>query len=265
MMTTTKKMMKIFAALLLVFVVSGEEESLPLAECPTEHVIGKYYNDGKQCVRDRDVFDRDISLVECPEGFNLDGKTCRKRTKVQRPFCAENYQRYGQTCHSNCPEGYNSKFGKCILPKDTFKSSYMKCPQGQHQVGARCCYAEECPDTQESRTRSSTPFLECNLENVPGKFYYTEGPKGGKCVRQADYIPRSYESVLVSDLSSTFACPDGQVFLRTPSPICQEPCPPFYKAKKGKCELRKCTLPVNQMDGIVMCPEGSYHVPSKQL
>lgn len=231
------------AVLLMLFSPSASGETVTLAECPKAPlVIGEYKNDGQKCVRNRSVIAREIVDVECPsEGdYEYRNGTCRSKTnRSKQPACPEKYSRYGKSCHSPCPKGYQKKYGECVMPKDTLKDEYMTCPDSvkQHKVGAYC----------------TEDMIECNVD-APGKFYYVKG----KCERSKESIARVYTVVKPSE-----TCPEGKTLVNGPVRVCQDPCPPYYKAYKGKCTLRRCTIPANsKMHSIVMCPEGKFNVPS---
>lgn len=215
---------------------------ITLAKCPQEpEVIGKYYNNGSNCVRDRHELDRDTATPSCPSGFELRTGKCRQSGQSsQTPQCPSGFKLSGKTCQSRCPAGYQKKpNGKCIQPKNTLSTQYMTCPDGQHRVEQQCCLPGACPNN----------LVECQVENAPGKFYY----KRGRCERQQEALARDFTTVKKNN-----KCPEGKVLIR--GGYCQDPCPDPYKARKGKCELRRCLLFPGR--NSAMCPEGSYNIPS---
>ncbi|KAG7354316.1 hypothetical protein IV203_003672 [Nitzschia inconspicua] len=240
-------------------------ETVILAACPKEpEVVGKFYNDGKQCVRDRSVITRTVEDVMCPSGYAYKANYCRKRfhTKV-KPECPTGFQYYGGKrgeCHSPCPPGYSRNYGECVLTRQTLTSNYMTCEERdaeghiQHRYGAFCC----------SHELGNCPKAECNVEQAPGKFYY----ENGLCQRQAQSLPRKTSPQLKLRLGQDAPpgqrprkCPEGLVAVRN---VCQEPCPEGFRPNKGSCQLFSCTFDT-RVDKEVRCPEGIYKVANSMV
>lgn len=118
----------------------------------------------------------------------------------------------------------------------------MSCPEGQRRIDAFCL----------------EKHVECDVGGmVPGTFYYKTG---GKCERDESSINREYTRALKGG-----KCPDGQVIVG--KSFCQDPCPKYYRARKGACELRKCIIRTDKLyrTGAVMCPEGSFPAPMASM
>ena len=233
-------------------------ETLLLADCPQgPTVIGEYYNNGKKCVRDRNEITRDV--------IDADGNKC-----------PQNYQRYGAKCHSVCPKGYNAKRGRCIQLRDTLSIHYMTCPDSLHKVGAFCCHGDQCielmqkQEAKRNKNKPDTPLMpnfttivECNLdEEIPGKFYYNS--ETNHCVRTQSYIPRIWEKLprdkknrVVGD-----SC-DPETHVQVLGG-CQLKCPANYTVRKGMCQLKPCSIAVDE-SSIASCPEGKYRMQKSLL
>mmetsp|Transcript_3324 Transcript_3324/g.6048 ORF Transcript_3324/g.6048 Transcript_3324/m.6048 type:complete len:265 (-) Transcript_3324:410-1204(-) len=253
----------LFVALtaLLFFTTAIHAETVKLADCPTEpEVVGKFYNDGRNCVRDRQVMERIIEPGQCPPGYSYSRGYCRKRLhRKVKPKCPDGYDYYGgrkNECHSPCPVGYSKSYGECILRRLSLPPRYMTCPETdefgnvQHRYKSYCC----------SHELNNCPKLECNVENAPGKFYYHDGV----CRRQSQSIARvTTPQIKVPRVGNYTSgplprrCPEGKIPVRS---LCQEPCPEGFQTLKGKCELRACTFDT-RTDDAVRCPEGVYKVP----
>mmetsp|Transcript_28 Transcript_28/g.57 ORF Transcript_28/g.57 Transcript_28/m.57 type:complete len:329 (-) Transcript_28:248-1234(-) len=243
---------------------------LPLASCPTgDHVIGTYYNNGKKCVRDRVVKERQSQKVECPEGYKFHSGYCKKNglSKRLKPNCPDGYERKGKYCYEPCPDGFipskntpSSEKKTCIMARDTMSVHYMECPaEGDyHRVGSRCC-----------PSASSAPecLVQCDIALAPGKFYYKttdSGSHGGKCVRRRHVIPRTVENAVRSRKTGNFVC-TKKGYQRIGGNLCQESCPEGYMASKGKCTLPQCTVTPTGDTTTIKCQEGTYGIPSTQI
>lgn len=240
-------------------------ETVQLASCPQEpDVIGKFYNNGETCVRDRVALSRDIQTVNCPDDFKFQAGWCRKRLhRKVKPKCPKDWQMFLGTkgeCHSPCPTNYSKSYGQCTLRRASLSPKFMTCPaldadgNEQHRYGAYCC----------SQELGHCPRPECKVgSGVPGKFYYEDG----KCIRQAESIPRVTMPKLAPRLDSSSkthgpaVCPAGKIPFRN---VCQEACPPGFNTLKGKCELRSCIFDTKK-DLVLQCPEGSYSIPQAIL
>mmetsp|Transcript_26392 Transcript_26392/g.53616 ORF Transcript_26392/g.53616 Transcript_26392/m.53616 type:complete len:252 (-) Transcript_26392:369-1124(-) len=210
-----------------------------LARCPAG-----YKHNGEKCTRERQVIDRDVVPAECPPGMTYRKRytfKCYSETNSYvppaKPTCPDGYDVHGQQCHAPCPRGYQSKIGQCILPADTLSDKYMTCPEGLRRIGAFC----------------EDKHIECDVgDSVPGTFYYRDG---GRCERDKSVLNREYALVKKGG-----SCPEGQVLVG--KSYCQDPCPEFYRARRGACELRKCIIRTDgMMDHLIMCPEGTFPNP----
>ena len=249
--------------------LSVHAETVQLASCPEEpDVVGKFYNNGETCVRDRIALTREVKPVECPHDYTYTSGWCRKRYKRKlKPTCPKDYQMFlgakGE-CHSPCPPNYSKSYGQCTLRRASLSPKYMTCnatsPEGheQHRNGAYCC----------SHELGNCPKPECKVgTGVPGKFYYADGV----CTRQAESLPRVTLPKLKSRLGQPIdpnthrpkqpPCPEGMTPIRQG---CQEPCPAGFATLKGRCELRSCTFDT-KTDVVVKCPEATYKLPQAIL
>lgn len=246
-------------------------DTVTLATCPKEpEVEGTFYNDGKRCVRDRQVITRTVEPATCPPGYHYKTGYCRKRFHAKvKPQCPSSGHQFfggkrGGECHSPCPPEYTKTYGECVLKRQTLTPNYMTCDEKdadghvQHRYGAFCCSHElgNCPKT------------ECNVEQAPGKFYYEEG----LCQRQAQSLPRKTSPQLKLRTTGKDAaappgqqrfrkCPEGLMAVRN---TCQEPCPDGYRPNKGSCQLFSCTFDT-RVDKEVRCPEGIYKVSNSMV
>mmetsp|Transcript_41335 Transcript_41335/g.99579 ORF Transcript_41335/g.99579 Transcript_41335/m.99579 type:complete len:341 (+) Transcript_41335:264-1286(+) len=227
------------------------------------------------------------------------------------PKCPVNYQRYGKQCHSACPRGYNSKRAKCIQLKDSMPQHSMTCPTPPttnkllHRIGAFCCEPDQCSDLMQQKhekriqkmqqkqagSMSAIPpplpeaeLKECNLPEVPGRFYYNT--LTGRCDRSRVSEPRVWTKLpRDSKNRPTGVCHEDETKILGG---CQPKCPLYYKSQKGMCHLPPCSIPFgpgsmnlgddngsNQQqgqgrvpqnnNGIVLCPEGKYYLASKSF
>ncbi|KAL3928044.1 MAG: hypothetical protein SGBAC_012817 [Bacillariaceae sp.] len=313
---------------LLSFTTVSQADTVQLAECPKEpNVVGVYINNGKNCVRERNELARETVNATCKTGWELIVKVeerkafCRttdsnSNSKFQAkdtfPQCPVDYQRYGKFCQSPCPRGYNSKKGKCIQLKDSMPQHSMTCPEPLHRIGAFCCEHDQCGDLMQERHENrmkkmqqkqsgsmsqviappppaSLDLKECNLPDVPGRFYYN--PVTGRCDRSRISEPRVWTK-LPRDSKQRFIgnCQDDIETKVLGG--CQPKCPPHYKSQKGMCHLPPCSIPFGgglqdknenenenkkeeqqkdvrqkqvQNNGIVLCPEGKYYLSSQSI
>ena len=216
-----------------------------LAQCPDTYV-----NNGQKCTRERKVITRDRVEAECPPGMSYrkrytfqchpDPNSRNSRAPPQKPHCPEGHEGWdvhGKDCHSPSPPGYLAKFGQCILPADTLSTKYMTCPGGSRRVQSFC---EE-------------QHIECRVaDGIPGTFYFKDG---NRCERDASKVNREYTRKPTGG-----ECADGKVLVA--GLYCQDPCPEFYKAKKGRCELSRCVIRTDRREEQIMCPEGTFPNPS---
>jgi len=202
-------------------------ESVQLASCPKEGddtsggVIGKFYNNGEVCVRDRIVLERQVEKADCPSEYNYVNGWCRRRFhRKLKPTCASkpalflddadtdndngtpvskknkknNNSKKWQLflgakgeCHSPCPKNYAASYGKCILQRQTLSQKYMTCPMIDNGDGVLETHRNGpycC-----SHELGNCPRPVCKVgDHVPGKFYYDV--ETNTCTRQAEAIKR---------------------------------------------------------------------------
>jgi hypothetical protein len=214
-----------------------------LAQCPESYV-----NNGQKCIRERTVIARDRMDAECPPGMSYrkrytfqchpDPNSRNTRAPPQKPHCPiAGWDVYGKDCHSPCPKGYQAKYGQCVLPANTLSTKFMTCPSGSRPVQAFC---EE-------------QHIECKVaDGIPGTFYFKDG---NRCERDASRINREYTLKPKGG-----ECPENQVQVGVN--YCQDPCPEFYRARKGTCELKACIIRTDRKEEQIMCPEGTFPNPS---
>lgn len=232
--------LRISLAVALLLVLSIKAETVQLASCPEEpEVVGKYYNNGYLCVRDRQVVDRTNQEANCPDDFAYKRGWCRRRFHPKvKPTCpTSDWTLNHGVCYSPCPTPQHNPNGlnQCVLRRSTLPPKYMTCHDDTRH-GAYCCSPGKCPKP------------ECHVDQAPGKFFYEDGT----CVRQAEALARV---VLPKSYSSDVPCPAGKIEVMRG---CQDPCPDGYRALKGKCELRPCKFTIDRADSTVKCPEGRY-------
>ena len=213
-----------------------------LAQCPEG-----YTNNGLKCTRERKVIARDRVEGECPPGMSYrkrytfmcypDPNSRNIRAPPQKPHCPDGWDVHGKDCHSPCPKGYKAQYGQCILPSDTLSTKFMTCPDGSRRVQSFC---EE-------------QHIECKVaDGIPGTFYFKDG---NRCERDPSKINREY-----TPKPKGGECAEGQVLVQ--GAYCQDPCPEYYRARKGKCELSRCVIRTDRRDERIMCPEGTFPNPS---
>ena len=305
----------LLAVILLLLTPTSLADTVELAQCPKEpNVVGVYINNGKNCVRERTEVSREIVNASCKSGWELVTQELKAYCRVvdnskynqqdSVPVCPIDYQRYGSQCHAPCPRGYNAKRGKCIQLKDTMPQHSMTCSSpDKHRIGAFCCETDQCGDLKQQeykeriqkmqlkhRTSPSEPsmtkmappptsstMMECNLPDVPGRFYYNA--LTGNCDRSRISEPRVWTK-LPRDKKGQYlgtCSPDETKVLGG----CQPKCPKYYKSQKGMCHLPPCSIPFGtgiladegpndanrkkeiQNKGIVLCPEGKYYLSSQ--
>jgi hypothetical protein len=238
----------VLCALLAVLILASSSslllvnaDTVYLADCPQEpEVVGTYYNNGRKCVRDREVLSREVIAATCSDGYEYRKDRCRKRFHAAAtPSCPEGYQRYTDECHKTCPtRKHKPSKGRCSLPRNTLPTKYMKCEEGQHRYQAYCCtMGVDCPK------------VECIVgADVPGRFTLEED---GVCRRSPQSIAR------VTSLKPRFEpCPSYKVQVWG---VCQDPCPSGFQTSKGRCEIRGCEYDPHS-DDFVRCPEGGYPI-----
>lgn len=246
-------------------------DTVQLANCPeAPDVVGEYYNNGKKCIRARQESTRDVIDATCKPDWELvtnqSRAFCRTSSddvkfnrKDSKPICPTDYQRYGGECHSKCQRGFNSRKGKCIQLADKLPNHFMTCPDGKHKFGAFCCEHDQCTDLiNEFKDKPIAPnsLMECSIDNIPGTFYYS--PESKKCERQMTTLPRVWER-LPPDQKN---CNDDQVKVWGG---CQPSCPKDWQVKKGMCQLRSCSISLNNDKRIVLCPEGKYQMQAASI
>lgn len=206
-----------------------------LASCPQDdNEEGEFINNGKECVRESIIREREVVDAECPIDYEFNSGKCRKHLHptTKKPKCPDGFQRQGDKCYRKCPSlSWRQKYKECVLPRKTLAPKYMTCPAGQHRYNAYCCQpGQDCP------------AIKCELgSNVPGEFFYSDGI----CKRTGHAIKMQ---------STKRPCQDGQIQVWG---VCQDPCPEHYRPTKDKCELFSCKFDATT-DKVVECPEGSY-------
>jgi hypothetical protein len=213
----------------------------------------------------------------------VNSSNIRTRKKDGKPICPTDYQRYSASCHSPCPPGYNAKRGICIQLRDVLPQHSMICPiEGQHKVGPFCCQPDQCTHLvqqrqeqyQQSRiggnantnanananANANPSWIECHMDEIPGKFYHN--PNSQKCERTMTSLPRVWNKLPKDNRNRVVGdCSPDQVKVLGG---CQAECPDGYKAKKGMCQLRPCSIPTDA-EAIVLCPEGKYQIQAMSL
>lgn len=258
-------------------------EKMRLAECPKDGVIGTYNNNGKKCVRDKVVMNRDRAGLICPADMEYKRGSCRQakesnseeKLPSKKPTCPDGFQLgfaspqknssdddnkktnsppKTKICLGICLEGYLTKNSKCILPRDVLSNHYMSCPiEGDHRLDVYCTSLE----------------VEChlsNLETLPSTapiFRYRDFD--GICERPKQVIALEYT---IAPRNATECSNPNDKMLYTPTVrVCQKRCPSsVYTAKKGKCVLPKCLVkPEDMIGAAIHCPEGAYSQTSLSL
>lgn len=297
--TTSFQILQFLLLALLLVHPTANAATVQLAECPeSPNVIGIYINNGKKCVRERQQLERDIVNATCPTGYELQARrktyckqlpqstsdtsttttTTTTTTKMPNPICPIDYQRYGSSCHSPCPQGYNDKRGLCIQLRDVLPQHSMTCPTQLHRVGPYCCEPDQCMDlhkeqeqlrldshiggsssTNTAVTKSNKSWVECRIEEIPGTFYHN--PDTSRCERTMTSLPRVWMKLPRDNRNQVMGgCNSEQDKVLGG---CQDKCPDGYKAKKGMCQLKPCSIPTDA--SIVLCPEGRYQIRAMSL